>query len=449
MTSVVWFRRDLRLRDHPALRAAAATGPVLGLFVLDPVLWRSAGPARQAWLAASLRALDESMGGRLCIRMGTPSSMVPALVREVGAAQVHVTNEFTPYARARDRAVVEALPASVEGIATGTPYAVAPGTVLNGSGRPYRVFTPFSRAWRQVGWEDPVPAPRGVEWVQHDSDQRVAAMLDRAIADGPPSVPRPARTPRGVAGAGPWSATSPTTTRCATSPEPTAPPGSRRTSSSACCTPARCWPTCRGTRDRGPRRGPTRSPGASSTPTCCSPTPRARGDLNPVAGLSYDDPGRRVRGLEAGRTGYPIVDAGMRQLLAEGWMHNRVRMITRQLPDQGPARRWPRGARHFLRPPRRRRPGLQQPRLAVGGRHGHRRGAVLPGLQPDHAGHQVRPAGRLRPPLGARAARTAGQARARALGRSTTATPADYPRRIVDHAEERARALARYQRGRG
>ncbi len=119
MPSIMWFRRDLRLRDHPALREAASAGPVLGLFVIDPGLWRSAGPARRAWLAASLRSLDESIDGRLCVRLGRPSSVVPRLAREVGAGQVHVTNDFTPYGRARDRAVVEALPVVVEGVASG------------------------------------------------------------------------------------------------------------------------------------------------------------------------------------------------------------------------------------------------------------------------------------------------------------------------------------------
>ena len=168
MTSIMWFRRDLRLRDHPALRAAADGGPVLGLFVIDPAVWRNAGPARRAWLAATLRSLDESIGGRLCVRMGRASSVVPRTADEVEAGQVHVTNDFTPHGRARDRAVVEALPGQVEGVATGTPYAVAPGTVTNGSGQPYKVFTPFSKAWRNVGWEAPVPAPRTVEWVGAD-----------------------------------------------------------------------------------------------------------------------------------------------------------------------------------------------------------------------------------------------------------------------------------------
>ncbi|WP_248579848.1 deoxyribodipyrimidine photo-lyase [Nocardioides sp. InS609-2] len=162
MTAVMWFRRDLRLRDNPALRAAAANGDVLGLFVLDPVLWRSAGAARRGWLAASLRALDQSMDGRLCIRLGAPASVVPSVLAEVGATALHVANDCTPYARTRDRAVVAALPESVSGLASGTPYAVPPGSVRNGSGDPYKVYTPFSKAWRAFGWDDPSPAPRGV-----------------------------------------------------------------------------------------------------------------------------------------------------------------------------------------------------------------------------------------------------------------------------------------------
>src|SRR5688572_20489527 len=131
MTSIMWFRRDLRLRDNPALRQAAGAGPVLGLFVLEPALWDGAGPARQAWLAANLRSLDDSMDGRLCIRMGSASSVVPDTVTEVGADQLHVARDFSPYGQSRDQAVVRALPAGVEGVATGTPYAVAPGTIRN------------------------------------------------------------------------------------------------------------------------------------------------------------------------------------------------------------------------------------------------------------------------------------------------------------------------------
>src|SRR5436190_20166918 len=191
MTSIMWFRRDLRLRDNPARCAAAGNGPVLGLFVVDPALWAGAGPARRAWLAASLRSLDESMEGRLCVRVGLAASVVPRLASEVGAEQMHVTNDFSPYGRARDTAVVDALPDNVEGVATGSPYAVAPGAVTNQNGQPYKVFTPYSTAWHGHGWDDPVPAPAGVDWAKFDDDGRVEAMLDKALPEAPSGMPTP------------------------------------------------------------------------------------------------------------------------------------------------------------------------------------------------------------------------------------------------------------------
>ncbi len=191
MTSIMWFRRDLRLRDNPALREAAGAGPVLGLFVLDQALWDNAGPARRAWLAANLRSLDDSMDGRLCLRIGSAPSVVPQVLDEVDADQLHATRDFTPYGHKRDHAVVDALPDGVEGIATGTPYAVAPGTIKNGSGDPYKVFTPYSRAWRAHGWDDPIRAPGKVDWVNAEDDKRVDKMLDKALRDAPDGMPRP------------------------------------------------------------------------------------------------------------------------------------------------------------------------------------------------------------------------------------------------------------------
>src|SRR3954468_7331946 len=123
------------------------------------------------------------MGGRLCVRVGTPASLVPLMAERVGADQLAVTNDFTPSGPPRGRAVGEAVPDDVEGVATGTPYAVAPGTVVNGSGSPYKVFTPFSKAWRSHGWEPPLPAPPRVAWLQAEDDQRVEAMLDQALRE--------------------------------------------------------------------------------------------------------------------------------------------------------------------------------------------------------------------------------------------------------------------------
>ena len=112
---------------------------------------------------------------------------------------------------------------------------------------------------------------------------------------------------------------------------------------------------------------------------------------------------RRFAAWAAGRTGFPLVDAGMRQLAAEGWMHNRVRMLTASFLVKDLHLDWRRGARPLPRPPGRRRPRLQQPRLAVGGGHRHRRGPVPPCLQSGPAGRALRPRRRLRRPVRARA----------------------------------------------
>src|SRR3954452_11117678 len=153
---LMWFRRDLRLHDHPALSAAAASGEVVPVFVVDPALWDVAGAPRQARLAASLRALDQSLEGRLVVRTGAPEVVLPQLARATGAGTVHVTADAGPYGRARDARVARAL--SEDGarlVATGTPYAVGPGTVLNQAGKPYGVFSAFLRAWREHGWPSP------------------------------------------------------------------------------------------------------------------------------------------------------------------------------------------------------------------------------------------------------------------------------------------------------
>ncbi|HZX06093.1 deoxyribodipyrimidine photo-lyase, partial [Kribbella sp.] len=94
MTTVMWFRRDLRLTDNPALLDAAASGPVLGLFVLDPLLWGRSGTPRREHLAASLRSLSTSMGGRLVVRRGDPAVVVPAVAAEVDASSVHISADY-------------------------------------------------------------------------------------------------------------------------------------------------------------------------------------------------------------------------------------------------------------------------------------------------------------------------------------------------------------------
>ena len=448
MTSIMWFRRDLRLRDHPALRAATQNGPVLGLFVLDPSVWENAGPARRAWLAASLRSLDDSMGGRLCLRLGRASSVVPRMAEQVGAEQVHVTNDFGPYGRARDRAVVEGLPGNVEGVATGTPYAVAPGTITNGSGNPYKVFTPYSRVWRSHGWDDPQPAPRGVHWVEADSDQRVAAMLDKALRDAPDGMPTPGEDAA-------WRRFRSFLDRDVDEyDERRDQPGADRTSRLSpylkygVVHPRQLLAETASRRSAGARTFENELAWRDFYADVLFHNPEsAWNDLNRVPGLTYDDPADAVEAWKQGTTGFPIVDAGMRQLLSEGWMHNRVRMITASFLTKDLHVWWPVGARHFL-------DHLVDGDLASNN-HGWQWVAgtgtdaapyfrvfnpVTQGLKFDPGGDYVR---RWIPEL----AHLSGKA---------THEPWDaedgyahgYPRRVIDHAEERRRALDRYQRGR-
>lgn len=157
---MVWFRRDLRLTDNPAWADALRTGqPICALYVLDPTLIATAGDFRRQRLFGHLIALDTqlgALGGRLRIEQGDPVEIVPRLALELGAAQVMVNADATPYARARDGATATAL---------GVPFRAhwgtmvhRPSTVLASTGTVSRVFTPFYRRWQSVEWDPWVSA---------------------------------------------------------------------------------------------------------------------------------------------------------------------------------------------------------------------------------------------------------------------------------------------------
>src|SRR6185437_6110098 len=154
MATLLWFRRDLRLRDHPALAAAARGSDVLACFVLDPRLLASSGQRRVQFLGDSLRHLRDELDGRLLVVTGRPEERIPAIAKEIDASEVHISEDFAPFGRRRDDRVRAAL-GSVPLVATGSAYLVSPGRVAKGDGTPYKVFTPFFRAWREAGWRKP------------------------------------------------------------------------------------------------------------------------------------------------------------------------------------------------------------------------------------------------------------------------------------------------------
>jgi deoxyribodipyrimidine photo-lyase len=347
----MWFRRDLRLHDNPALLAAAdaaaadGDGRVVPLFVVDPTLWDAAGPVRQAYLVASLRRLDESLGGNLLIQHGSPAPAVARVVAAAGAMSVHIAEDFGPYGRQRD-AAVEATLGNVPLIRTGSPYAVSPGRVTKDDGTSYRVFTPFYRAWVRHGWRAPASAPRGVDWWMPLDCDGFPTAPDLGALTLPPAGEEAARTA--------WQA--------------------YRVSDLASYADLRNRADLAATSAMGshlkwgeihPRTmladlGPQDEVFAKElcwrefyADVLAQQPSSARVSLDP----RFDDVMRWTDGPQAdtmfeawrlGRTGYPFVDAGMRQLRAEGWVHNRVRMVVASFLVKDLHLPWQRGATEFM-----------------------------------------------------------------------------------------------------
>ncbi|GAA1605136.1 deoxyribodipyrimidine photo-lyase [Kribbella hippodromi] len=339
MTAVMWFRRDLRLADNPALldAVAAGGGRVLGLFVLDSLLWGRSGDPRREQLAASLRALSASMGGRLVVRSGDPAEVVPAVAGEVGAASVHVSGDYGPYGQERDLAVERALGCPL--VRTGSAYAVAPRRVLNQQGRSYQVFTPYYRAWLEHGWRKPVDAPANVHWVEASADE-VPRVKD--VAAGEVTASKRWRGWLGGVKAYDTERDRPdldSTSRMSVPlkygeihPRTMLADLARHQSAGA---------------DAYRRELAWREFCAD----LLARYPRAAWEpLRPeFTKLQYDEPGELFDAWRTGRTGFPFVDAGMRQLEATGFVHNRVRMVVASFLVKDLHIHWKHGARWFMR----------------------------------------------------------------------------------------------------
>jgi deoxyribodipyrimidine photo-lyase len=327
--AVLWFRRDLRLHDHEALVAAAEEADeVVPLFVLDPALRGPSGPNRLAFLSGCLEDLHRSTGGALTIRTGDPADVVPAVAAEAGADAVYVTADHGPYGRRRDEALGDLLRP------VGSNYAVAPGSLP----KAYAVYSAYERAWRQRPPGPPLPMPDGVRWHGLGSDPVPAEPPDTA----------PALPPGGEAAA----------------------------LEHLDHVDLRRYPD---DRDRPDLDGTTRlSPYLKYG--CLHPRQvlarlgkqdeKLRKELAwrdfladvlwhrpEAARTSIRTPPRADHGKDAderfaawaeGRTGFPLVDAGMHQLVHEGWMHNRVRMVTASFLVKDLHLPWERGARFFL-----------------------------------------------------------------------------------------------------
>jgi deoxyribodipyrimidine photo-lyase len=349
MPSVMWFRRDLRLADNPALHAALDDGPTLALFVIDPRLWQGSGAPRRAYLAASLRTLDDSLrelGGSLCVVEGDPAVEVPRAAVSVNASIVHISQDFGPYGRERDRRVWETLRThGVDFRATGSPYVVRPGTVRTDADAPYRVFTPFSRRWSAQGFDAPLGAPTTGRWLT-GSSVGLPPIDDVNPMELPPAGERAAHDR--------WQHFH--QHQLATYAEDRDRPAVDGTSRLSIplrwgeIHPRSLLARIEGRTDRGAETFRTELAWREFYADVLHHRPEsARTYLRPeFAAMSHDEPGAHFEAWRNGQTGYPIVDAGMRQLLATGWMHNRVRMIVASFLVKDLHIEWTHGARHFM-----------------------------------------------------------------------------------------------------
>lgn len=343
MTNVIWWlRRDLRLHDNHALRAALESGTnVLPVFILDDHLWKGKFYCHQraAFLLANLEILDrqlQKLGSRLVIRSGQPLEQLQTLAMDFYAEAIFAEADFTPYARQRDTQIAQNLPLKL----VGGSLVVHPEKILKNDNTPYRVYTPFMRRWKAFIGEHPVtpfPAPRHIPTITNIPSDPLPFFQYSASRTGFPAGENEARNRldkftvddisvvygyaqnRNFPGQEVTSRLSPYLHLGILSP-------------------------------RLAVQQATQAFNQAETP---SHRDSAETWLNELIWreffgyILYHFP-QATRGAfrkqyrnipwtndladfeawKSGKTGFPLVDAGMRQLAATGWMHNRLRMIT-------------------------------------------------------------------------------------------------------------------------
>jgi len=357
-----WFRRDLRLRDNTALMAAAhaAGGAVVPVFIFDDAILsgRFASPARTQFLLDCLAALDaelRTLGLYLVVRRGEPLSELIALLRETGATGVTWNRDYTPYAIRRDRAIKQSLRAAGYSTHSYKDLVIFEmDEVVTAEGRPYTVYTPYAKRWRARLATEPV---------------RVQEMPGLATIPLPPSkpIPRltelfpdaPAELPRFPAGEAVALAALDHFVRgplidYAQGRDRLAAAGTSRLSPylrMGVLSPRQCLSAAL---NAPPGPGPESWIGELIWRDFYIQVlyhfPHAlRGSFKPVYDrIAWPNDPTLFAAWQQGQTGYPIVDAAMRQLQREGWMHNRARMIVASFLTKDLLVDWRWGERHFM-----------------------------------------------------------------------------------------------------
>jgi deoxyribodipyrimidine photo-lyase len=361
-TNIWWIRRDLRLFDNPALAAALeAADAVIPLFILDPTFEHSdyVGERRMAFLFENLRALDNTLrarGSHLIVRRGEPLQVLQTLYRETGARSIFAQQDISPYASKRDARVAATLPlVRTEGLT-----AHPPGMVLKTDGSPYTVFTPFSKVWRQQGLPGPsellpiperltfpegvpgddipvnlrladtIPFPAG----EAEAQKRLSAFID------PPDAPifsyqedRNRMDLQGTSSLSPYIRFG-------------------------LLSPRQAVIVALEAQQRGQTPAKRKSVETWLNELIWReffisilhhfPNVRQSSFRPDLRRIVWDNDERSFQAWTQGITGYPVVDAAMRQLLETGWMHNRARMIVASFLVKDLLIDWRWGERWFM-----------------------------------------------------------------------------------------------------
>ena len=341
--SIIWFRRDLRIADHPALNAAiASSDEIVPVFILDPTLIGTSGSKRLAYLGQSLRLLDASLSNNLHVMVGDQVEVLRQLMQRYETDEVHISEEFEPYGVARDLRVEAA---GITLIRTGSPYAIAPGRVRKPSdGTPYKVYTPFFRAWMVHGWRDPAPTPKKINCAK-------PLESDRSFPDWP--LPADVSfTPAGEQAAfDRWKWFKKNALDNYEEARNLA--GIDGTSKlSAQLKWGEIHPrTLLAELNQSKAHEVFRKEIAwrEFYADVLHHNPHTENEYYApqFEAMRYDEPGDKFTAWCEGKTGYPFVDAAMRQLVHEGWMHNRTRMVVASFLVKDLHLEWQLGADFF------------------------------------------------------------------------------------------------------
>ncbi len=356
-TNIWWIRRDLRLKDNQALHAAVSSGDkVLPVFILDPILINSpkTGAKRLAFLFSSLAELEadlKALGGRLVIRAGAPAEVLQQLVKESEAQSIFAEADYSPYARRRDRKIAEQLPLEL----AGSPIVSHPRSILTKNGDPYKVFTPYMRNWKARYrvqsaqllappksistpgeiWSDSLPEPLRQDLIfkpgEREANKRLNEFIDQDIYQYAEQ--------RNMLDA----------------------PGTSRISAYlrfGSLSIRECIYAAQQAKRNAPDEDSGKSADAWLTELIWRefyntilyhyPNVLKQSFKEDLRDIPWRNDAEEFTAWCEGRTGYPVVDAAMRQLVEIGWMHNRGRMITASFLVKDLVIDWRWGEKFFL-----------------------------------------------------------------------------------------------------